>query len=130
VSTVIKSFVVPVPGEFLNMNDRRNRFQQTEAKNVWRDAAFWWAKQYRLSTRGAIGVVEMWIEFGVNDPGRRRDPHNWYPTVKAICDGFTHAVVWADDDSEHLRTSEPTFVNTIKDKHLRITLTWETADAT
>lgn len=33
---------------------------------------------------------------------RRRDPANWYPSVKALIDGFTDAGVWPDDDSGHV----------------------------
>jgi crossover junction endodeoxyribonuclease RusA len=69
--------------------------------------------------------VEVWVEFGAKDPKKRRDPHNWYPTIKAILDGFTNAAVWADDDSEHVKTYEPVFSDKVPVGSLRITLTWE-----
>lgn len=37
------------------------------------------------------------VEFPVRDPNRRRDPHNWAPTEKAIVDGLVDAGVWPDD---------------------------------
>lgn len=38
---------------------------------------------------------------------RRRDPHNWTPTVKAIVDGLVDAGVWPDDNSDWVATVEP-----------------------
>lgn len=32
----------------------------------------------------------------------RADPPNTYGTVKPLIDGFTHAGIWPDDDSEHI----------------------------
>jgi crossover junction endodeoxyribonuclease RusA len=115
----------PFPDKALNMNDRLDHWAKAKRVASWRDAAYWWAKQQRVSCRGALKPVEMWIEIGVSDPKRRRDPHNWFPTIKAICDGFTTAAVWADDDSTHLRTYEPTFTNDIAPQWVRLTLTWE-----
>lgn len=118
------TIVAAKPGPLLNMNDRGN-WNRIKGTIVWRDAAFWWAKQNRLLCRKAIGPVEVWFEFGTDQPNRRRDPHNFYPTVKAILDGFTTACVWVDDDSEHVKTYEPTFTNDIKQDSLKITLSWE-----
>jgi Holliday junction resolvase RusA-like endonuclease len=122
----IEAITVAAPGKSITMNHRMNRWDLAAANKNWRDAGFWWAKQHRLVTRGADGPVEVWFEFGVKDPKKRRDPHNWYPTIKAILDGFTTAAVWVDDDSEHVKTYEPTFIDTIPPNHLRITLTWRT----
>jgi crossover junction endodeoxyribonuclease RusA len=33
---------------------------------------------------------------------RRRDPHNWMPTAKAIVDGMVDAGVFPDDSTEHV----------------------------
>jgi Holliday junction resolvase RusA-like endonuclease len=119
----IETITVDKPGGLLNMNSRGNDYGQGHAN--WRDAAFWWAKQHHLMCRGAVGPVEVVFEFGTKQPDKRRDPHNFYPTIKAICDGFTHACVWQDDDSKHVKTYEPTFINTIPADKVRITLTWE-----
>lgn len=115
------------PGPLINMNNR-GKWDRINGNIVWRDAAYWWAKRNRLVCRGAQGPVEVWIEFGTDQPNKKRDPHNFYPTIKAILDGFTRAAVWADDDSEHVRTFEPTFVDTITKDSLRITLAWEVAE--
>jgi Holliday junction resolvase RusA-like endonuclease len=120
----IEVLTYPAPERALNMNDRGSWHTLNARKVAWRDAAFWWAKQHRLMTRGAQGPVEVWFEFGTNQPNKKRDPHNWFPTVKAVCDGFTHACVWEDDDSTHVKTYEPTFTDKVEAGYLRITLTW------
>lgn len=122
------TLTVPLPAKPLNLNDRRYRYEHAALVRTWREAAGWWAKQHRLSTRSAIEPVEVWFEFGTTQPKRRRDPHNWYPTIKAVLDGFTDAAVWADDDSAHVRTYEPTFTDKVPPEHLRINLTWEIGD--
>ena len=119
------TIVAERPGPFLNANDRRHHMEQSKAVAVWRDAAFWLAKHHRLMCRGAVGPVEVFFEFGTKEPNKRRDPGNWYPTIKACCDGWTHACVWADDDSEHVKTYEPTFTDTIGPKQFRATFVWE-----
>jgi Holliday junction resolvase RusA-like endonuclease len=40
---------------------------------------------------------------------RRRDPHNYYPTIKPIVDGLTDAGFWLDDTPEYVETREPIF---------------------
>jgi len=41
---------------------------------------------------------------------RRRDPHNVYPTCKALIDGIAaDAGCWADDTPEFVTTTEPTY---------------------
>lgn len=122
----ITSFIVEKPGGLLNMNDRGSHWERAGGHETWRNAAFWWAKQHRVRCRGATGPVEVWIEFGTKQPNRRRDPHNFFPTVKAICDGFTNACVWQDDDSKHVKTLEPTFTDTVPANSLRVTLAWLT----
>ena len=40
----------------------------------------------------------------IKKPQRRRsDAPNWYPTVKALLDGFTDAEIWTDDDDETIK---------------------------
>ncbi len=38
---------------------------------------------------------------------RRRDPHNWYPTIKVCIDSMVTAGVWDDDTKEYVTTHEP-----------------------
>lgn len=119
----MQSITVERPYKLLNANDRGN--DHGRGHGEWRDAAFWWAKQHHISTRGAVGPVEIWIEFGTTQPKKRRDPHNFFKTVKAVCDGFTHAAVWPDDDSTHVHTVEPVFTDSIGPTEVRINLSWE-----
>lgn len=121
----IASFVTVRPAPDLNMNDRLSRWEHDSIHAHWRDAAYWWAKQHKVNCRKAIGPVEVWFEWGTKQPGKRRDPHNWYPTIKAILDGFTRASVWEDDDSEHVHTYEPSFTDKIDSMSIKITLSWE-----
>lgn len=122
------SFTAPKPDLPITLNERLHHFDRYRRDKTWQEAAFWWAKQHKVNCRGANYPIEVYVEFGTNRPNQRRDPHNFVPTIKAICDGFTKAGVWPDDDSKHVHTSEPTFTNTIRADSLRITLTWSVAD--
>lgn len=45
------------------------------------------------------------VSVAVFSPTRRRlDPPNFYPTIKAILDGFTDAGVWTDDNHEVIKS--------------------------
>lgn len=121
------SFTVRKPDKMLNMNDREHYRPRAGKIATWREAAFWWAKQHKVRCHTPPGsLVEMWVEFGTDRPNTRRDNSNFYPTIKAIMDGFTDAAVWPDDDSEHVHTHEPTFTTDVPADSLTITLTWET----
>lgn len=52
---------------------------------------------------------------------RKRDPHNWTPTVKAIVDGLVDAGVWPDDNSDWVTTNEPVLDTTATQVAVRIT---------
>lgn len=41
--------------------------------------------------------VIAWLAF---PDRRRRDPNNWWPTIKALMDGLVDAGVWEDDNSQ------------------------------
>ncbi|MGT2959332.1 endodeoxyribonuclease RusA [Streptococcus bovimastitidis] len=44
------------------------------------------------------------VSVAVFSPTRRRlDPPNFYPTIKAILDGFTDAGIWTDDNHEVIK---------------------------
>jgi Holliday junction resolvase RusA-like endonuclease len=117
----------PWPTAPLNMNDRNHtvgqRRESYARKAAWRDLAYWLAKQARPLPQ-IVGRSEVTLTMFVRDPGRRRDPSNWYPTLKALVDGLTKAGVWPDDDSTHVLTAEPRFVRGA-DQHFTLTVTWE-----
>jgi len=65
--------------------------------------------------------ADVHVQLDVRD-ARRRDPHNLYPTIKAIVDGLTDAGCWPDDTPEYVTTHEPTF-RTVHGQPLHVTVT-------
>lgn len=100
------------PARLMSMNDRDHWRAKAKMTKLWRAAAHnalrqspeVQAKAYSRPTRSP-SIVH--IVFPVRDR-RRRDPHNYYPTVKAIVDGLVDAGVWPDDTPEWVTTTEPT----------------------
>lgn len=89
---------VPAPCEFLNANDRRHYRLTGALVRQWREAAGWRARHAKLP-RLARAYVLAEFRFATR---RRRDPANWYPTVKACIDGFVDVGVLPDDSAHHL----------------------------
>lgn len=105
------AFVRP---ELLSMNDRRERFNRGSGERdlvaQWRDTAYYaWVQAFPATGprgRAVPTPADVYVLLEVNT-NRRRDPHNFYPTIKAIVDGLTRAGAWPDDNAEHVRTHEP-----------------------
>ena len=97
---------VPVPScGYMTMNQRDHwRTKATKTKE-WREEALWLAPYLSYF----LPPSELHFEMEVPDK-RRRDPHNYYPTIKAIVDGLVDARLWPDDTPEWVHTNEPTFV--------------------
>lgn len=96
------------PAPLMNMNQRvswRTRHRLTKA---WRSAACVAAVDElgapSARVRQACTVA---ITLPVPD-ARRRDPHNYFATVKPIIDGLVDAGIWPDDTPEWVTTTEPT----------------------
>ena len=53
---------------------------------------------------------------------RRRDPHNFAPTLKHVIDGLVDAGLWPDDTPEYVRTLEPALA-VRRDRLVRISIT-------
>jgi crossover junction endodeoxyribonuclease RusA len=103
---IVVSFADPAPR--LNMNDRGHWRAFARHKANWRHAAKIHGRNLQLP---AIDhPVNVRVVFGVRDPGRRRDPHNMAPTVKAVVDGLVDARLLVDDDSAHVTIIDPVFV--------------------
>lgn len=113
------------PGALMNMNDRPHWRAKAELTKEWKNAAFWIAKQNRCQPLAHFPVTVTCI-FDRKSTGRI-DPHNYYPTVKALMDGLTMAGLWPDDDSTHVKTLEPVFIKG-EGRRFRITITWEVPD--
>ena len=98
----------PQPCKPLTMNQRMHWAAKATMTRAWRTAAFigasangdWTPNQPRSIVQLDIPVRSLKV---------RRDPHNWYPTVKACVDGLVDAAMFVDDSSEYVATVEPKF---------------------
>lgn len=102
-----------LPADPLNANDQDGSAMAKRSsyarKRLWQDAGYYGAVAAfpgkGISDR-AMPPCDVFISIPV--PGeRRRDPHNWMPTVKAVIDGIRRAGIWPDDNSEWVTTHEP-----------------------
>lgn len=97
------SFTFRAPGPYLSMNDRDHWSVKARKIKAWRAVA---AAHARQIVGFCPTPAEVWLTINVAD-SRRRDPHNYYPTVKAVIDGMVDAGCWPDDSPEYVRTLEP-----------------------
>lgn len=102
-----------IPAAPMSMNDRdgsaKLRAEGFVRKEAWRDAAYYAAcaaSPGEGPSGRAMPPCDVWVSIPVAGE-RRRDPHNLYPTIKAIVDGITTAGVWPDDTPEWVATHEP-----------------------
>ena len=96
-------FEFPPPAPLLSMNDRGHWRTRSTRTKEWRTMTAYAA----LGTRQRNlppGIVA--VELPVRD-NRRRDPHNYFATVKPIVDGLVDASFWPDDTPEWVTTVEP-----------------------
>lgn len=103
------------------MNDRLFWARKAGITSMWRQAGHAWAlrNKHRFPTPPVPSNVL--VIFEVTDPGRRRDPLNMAPTVKALVDGLVDAGVWPDDDSRWVTVIEPQFRKGIDRVQIEIT---------
>lgn len=94
------------PTRLLSLNDRAHWATRSREVAAWRH----WA---HIVTRDQLHDVPLplppcWVAvtLPVADK-RRRDPHNFTPTLKAIVDGLVDARCWPDDTPEFVATLEP-----------------------
>lgn len=114
----------------MNMNDREHHRVTYVRNAAWKDAAFWQANRFaKPRIYFSRGPCEVWVDFGVKDPERRRDPHNFFKTVKPILDGLTMARLWPDDSSQWVHANEPRFIKSTSSLvTYTVTITWEEPD--
>lgn len=93
----------PPPAKLISMNDRTHWAVRARMTSAWRHAAFIAARQARL---GALPPSTVTVGLPVRD-SRRRDPHNYFATVKPIIDGLVDAGLWPDDNSDWVTVTEP-----------------------
>lgn len=100
----------------LSMNDRKHwRYLASDVK-AWRTAA--WACALDHGPQPASMIV---ITLDVPD-ARRRDPANYFATVKPIVDGLVDAGWWPDDTPEYVTTCEPVLNNVRRRIPLYVTI--------
>lgn len=103
------------PARRMNMNDRSHWSTRHRRTKVWRETA----KVHALRDLGRSPSERrrepsfVRVSFPVRDPGRRRDPHNLAPTVKAIVDGLVDAGVWPDDVERWVTVLDPAVTVTL-----------------
>ncbi len=115
----------PPPAELLNMNQRGHWAKWHATRVAWRDGV----KIHGLAAVNK-GQIPRSLPFSVLDFGFpvrslkiRRDPHNFFPTIKVCVDGMVLAGVYGDDSSLHLATTEPTFHAAADNPNVLITIT-------
>jgi hypothetical protein len=118
------------PSRLLSMNDRHHWRVRAILARDWRLAAQVAARNARNSGQfiGQVGYIfhpplppsVISIVLPVRD-SRRRDPHNYFATVKPCVDGLVDAGLWPDDTPEWVTTTEPTLSRTTTDVHIIIT---------
>ena len=96
----------------MSMNDRDHWRAHSRDVAAWRAASQFAARGWIFAysagrlARKPFPPAIVATTFDVPDK-RRRDPHNYYPTVKAIVDGLVDAGLWPDDTPEWVTTAEP-----------------------
>jgi crossover junction endodeoxyribonuclease RusA len=92
------------PALALNMNQRLHWREERRRARRWRSAAATAARD-QIGHQVGPAVVHITLPVFRN---LRRDPHNYFPTVKPIVDGLVDAGLWPDDTPQWVTTIEPT----------------------
>src|SRR5262249_41737140 len=79
--------------KWINLNERVDWGSRGGKTAIWRQRAKELGAELGI-LRLACAYVQAHFSFG---DFRRRDVHNWLPTIKACIDGFTDAGLWEDD---------------------------------
>lgn len=105
--TVLRTFSFPLPATPLTMNQRLHWRPRNALTVAWRGDTAWHA--IAKCERTALPPCTVDIAIPVRG-AKRRDPHNWTPTCKAVVDGLVDARWWPDDNSTWVTVLEPTLV--------------------
>lgn len=95
-----RAYTIQIPPRtiLLNANDRPHHMKRARIVRNLRDITRQLAVIRRLPHLERVEIIGF-----VHPPdSRRRDPHNWYPTLKACIDGTVDAGVISDDDATRL----------------------------
>jgi crossover junction endodeoxyribonuclease RusA len=97
--TVHRSWRIDLPcGPLLTSNQRLGHYAKARITRQLRGEATILARAAKIP---ALEKVQVWA-WVIPPDRRKRDPANWYPSVKAAIDGIRDAGVIPDDDAEHL----------------------------
>lgn len=96
------------PAAPLSINQERTMHWAARNRRLdpWKITTFWLAKEAKLPAAVAGAPATITVVLPVRGQ-HRRDPANFYPTVKAIVDGLVLAGVWPDDTPEYVTVTEP-----------------------
>lgn len=89
--------------QMLSLNDRRDRRRTSGTVRSLRSQASVSARAAGAPALDRARLVA-WLRF---PDGRRRDPHNYMPTLKALVDGLVDAGLVPDDDRRYLQGPDP-----------------------
>jgi crossover junction endodeoxyribonuclease RusA len=92
------TLTIPAPARWLSANQRVDLRRQTPDRRAWRDTTAQLARAAKLPTLDRAHIVAT-LHF---TDRRQRDPHNYYPTIKAAVDGLVDYGLLADDSSGYL----------------------------
>jgi crossover junction endodeoxyribonuclease RusA len=92
------TLTIPAPARWLSANQRTDLRRQTPDRRAWRDTTALLARAAKLPKLDRAHIVAT-LYF---TDRRRRDPHNFYPTIKAAVDGLVDYGLLPDDSSEYL----------------------------
>ena len=84
------------PATAITLNQRHHWAAHARLVKEWRTAGMLYARKARIGPQPPSRIAVTLPVTG----RRRRDPHNWTPTVKAIVDGLVDAGVIRDDSGE------------------------------
>lgn len=89
---------IVAPADWMNLNHRTDRRAETPTRRAWRSAGQQFARAAGVKPMAKAHLV---AHLHFTDK-RGRDPHNYYPTLKACVDGFIDLGMLPDDSSEYL----------------------------
>ena len=92
---------IPKPADWISLNERTHWRARSLKTKAWRFAAEQAAEEHTKAYALKVDIL-CEVHKDANKPIRRWDPHNLFPTLKAVIDGLVDAFVLADDDTKHV----------------------------
>lgn len=92
------TLLIPAPAAFINVNQRLHGRTAATTVKTWRDAGRVHAQAAKLPKLRRARITAT-LHFGDT---RRRDDHNYFPTIKAIIDGLVDYGLLPDDSRGYL----------------------------